>query len=157
MGSVKKLILAIYFFVRRNITHRQPKSVIYDYSKSNLGKNVRISAEVYFDVINPQLITIEDHCVIGMRTSLLTHGPISGGQPIVIRDHVWLGYNVLVLPGCEIGPSSIVGAGSVVTKSFPEGHCIIAGNPAKKIRDLSKIEIDDMRYHLENVIPIGKV
>ena len=42
----------------------------------------------------------------------------------------------MILPGITLGDNTIVGAGSVVTKSFPEGNCIIAGNPAKKIRDL---------------------
>jgi acetyltransferase-like isoleucine patch superfamily enzyme len=44
--------------------------------------------------------------------------------------------NSVILPGVELGPHTIVGAGSIVTKSFPEGNCIIVGNPAKKIKDL---------------------
>ena len=41
-----------------------------------------------------------------------------------------------ILPEVELGDFTIVGAGSVVTKSFPEGYCVIAGNPAKLIRKL---------------------
>jgi acetyltransferase-like isoleucine patch superfamily enzyme len=41
--------------------------------------------------------------------------------------------NAVILPGVTLGDHTIVGAGSVVTHSFPEGHCTIAGNPAKKI------------------------
>ena len=44
--------------------------------------------------------------------------------------------NSVILPGIVLGNHTIVGAGSIVTKSFPEGNCVIAGNPAKKIRDL---------------------
>ena len=44
--------------------------------------------------------------------------------------------NCVILPGVELGDNTIVGAGSIVTKSFKEGKCIIAGNPAKKLRDL---------------------
>ena len=44
--------------------------------------------------------------------------------------------NSMILPGVELGPRTVVGAGSVVTKSFPEGDCVIAGNPAKIIKKL---------------------
>lgn len=54
--------------------------------------------------------------------------------PIKIGDHVWLGANVIVLPGVEIGDGCVVAAGSVVTRSFLENKIIIAGNPARKIK-----------------------
>ena len=38
--------------------------------------------------------------------------------------------------GKTLGNKTIVGAGSVVTKSFPNGNCIIAGNPARVIKEL---------------------
>lgn len=56
--------------------------------------------------------------------------------PIVIKEDCWLGANVVILPGVELGPRTIVGAGSVVTKSFPGGSVVIAGNPAKIIKNL---------------------
>ena len=48
----------------------------------------------------------------------------------------WIGMNSVILPGVTLGPGTVVGAGSVVTHSFPEGHCVIAGVPAKLIRNL---------------------
>ena len=48
--------------------------------------------------------------------------------------------NSMILPGVTLGSHTVVGAGSVVTKSFPEGYCVIAGNPAKKIKAIKKTE-----------------
>ena len=56
-------------------------------------------------------------------------------SPIVVKDNVWLGANVVVLPGVTIGKNTIVGAGSVVTKNL-DSNSVYAGNPAKKIKDL---------------------
>lgn len=57
-------------------------------------------------------------------------------KPIVIGKNCWIGMNSVILGGVSLGDKTIVGAGSVVTKSFPEGNCLIAGNPAKKIKNL---------------------
>jgi acetyltransferase-like isoleucine patch superfamily enzyme len=54
---------------------------------------------------------------------------------IRIGRDCWLGANSVILPAVQLGPKTIVGAGSIVTKSF-SGNCIIAGNPAKIIRSL---------------------
>lgn len=60
--------------------------------------------------------------------------------PIIIGDYCWLGMNSVVTAGVTLGPHTIVGAGSVVTKSFPDGYVVIAGCPAKVIRHLDKKE-----------------
>lgn len=59
-------------------------------------------------------------------------------KPIVIKDHCWIGTHSIILPGVQLGPRTIVGAGSVVTKSFPDGYCVIAGNPAKLVKTLDR-------------------
>lgn len=59
-------------------------------------------------------------------------------KKIVIGDYCWIGMNSTILAGVTLGPSTIVGANSVVTKSFPKGYCVIAGNPAKLIKELEK-------------------
>ena len=56
--------------------------------------------------------------------------------PITIEDDVWIGAHSIILKGVTIGARSIIGAGSVVTKSIP-ADCIAAGNPCKVIRMLS--------------------
>lgn len=56
---------------------------------------------------------------------------------IKIGDYSWIGMNSVVTAGVELGPRTIVAAGSVVTKSFPDGYCILGGVPAKIIKRLS--------------------
>ncbi len=51
--------------------------------------------------------------------------------PIIIGENCWIGMNCVILPGVVLGDYTTVGAGSVVTRSFPNGHCVIAGCPAK--------------------------
>lgn len=62
-------------------------------------------------------------------------------KPIRIGDYCWVGMNALIMAGVELGPSTIVGGGSVVTRSFPDGYCVIAGNPAKVIKYLEKDKV----------------
>lgn len=59
------------------------------------------------------------------------------GKDVVIGENCWIGINTIILPGVQLGNHTIVGAGSVVTKSFLEGNVIIAGNPAKIIKKIS--------------------
>lgn len=55
-------------------------------------------------------------------------------KPVYIGDNVWIGYRAMILKGVTIGDGSIVAANAVVTKDVPP-HCIVAGNPAKVIRN----------------------
>ena len=61
---------------------------------------------------------------------------VSVKKETIIGDYCWIATNACVLAGVVLGPRTIVGAGSVVTKSFPDGNCVIAGNPAKIIKYL---------------------
>ncbi len=55
--------------------------------------------------------------------------------PVVIEDHVWIGFNVGILKGVTIGKGAIIGAGSVLTEDV-EPFTVVAGNPAKIIKRL---------------------
>ena len=54
-------------------------------------------------------------------------------KSVTIQNDVWIGANVIILPGVTIGEGAIIGAGSVVTKDVEE-YTIVAGNPAKVIK-----------------------
>lgn len=58
------------------------------------------------------------------------------GEDVIIGDGCWIGMNAVLLPGVRLGDRTTVGAGAVVTQSFPEGHCIIGGVPARLIKRL---------------------
>jgi acetyltransferase-like isoleucine patch superfamily enzyme len=92
----------------------------------------------------PYLISIGDHCEITSGVKFITH---DGGTwifradknyegskfgPIKIHENCFIGLNSIILPGVEIGPGSIIGAGSVVTKRVPK-NTVYAGNPAKYV------------------------
>lgn len=64
---------------------------------------------------------------------------------VKIGDGCWIGANVIFLPSSGIGDHTIVGAGSVVTKRFPD-YCMIAGNPARIIKVFSKEKKEWERY-----------
>lgn len=69
--------------------------------------------------------------------------------PIVIGDYSWIGMNSVVTAGVTLGPRTIVAAGAVVTKSFPEGFCVLAGVPAKVVKYLDKEKFIPWHYEQE--------
>lgn len=53
---------------------------------------------------------------------------------IFVENHVWLGIDVIALGDTAVGSGSVVGAGTLLKGTYPD-HCVIAGNPARVIRD----------------------
>jgi len=100
----------------------------------------------YIQAING--IEIGDYSIFAPNVGLISanHDPRNldrhlPAPPIRIGKHCWIGMNAVILPGVELGDHTIVGAGSVVTQSFPEGFCILGGIPARIIRKLSPEEL----------------
>lgn len=59
---------------------------------------------------------------------------INRGGPVILFPHVWVGQRAMIMKRVIIGPGSIVGAASVVTKRIGAGVAV-GGNPARVIRD----------------------
>ena len=101
-------------------------------------------------------ITIGKNCHIAPNVGIITtnhdiNDPAKhvNGKDIIISNDCWIGMNSVILPGVVLGPHTIVGAGAVVTKSFPKGFCVLAGVPAKIIKNLDK-EISNKKRDDEN-------
>lgn len=73
----------------------------------------------------------------------------SNDKSVVIGNYCWLGMNSVVLPGVKLGTRTVVAAGSVVTKSFEEGYCVVAGVPAKIVRKLDEKKFKPWREERE--------
>lgn len=114
-----------------------------------IGKGVGIGINVNIDNSYPELITIADGAAVTGPSVLLAHsrppeyyrGVIeSFVAPVTLERNVWIGVGVIILPGVTIGEGSIVSAGSVVARDVPP-HSLVAGNPARRIRELKPDEI----------------
>ncbi len=141
------------------IARKVPKSPFYIHCRANmtrylrfLGARIEERCSIYTAPHNfgtePWLIEIGDDVTLGQGVLLITHDGASrlfrDNMPgtnnldtIVIRDNYCVGNNATLLPGIEIGPDSVVGTGSVVTRTVPP-RTIVAGNPARPIKTLDE-------------------
>ena len=103
--------------------------------KMNIGSHCRISWKAHLDKsVNPKGIYIGDRTQALNGAMILSHDACrSLRTDTVIGKDCVIGVRSIILPGVKIGDSSIVGAGSVVTKDTPP-NSIVAGNPAKVIK-----------------------
>lgn len=95
-------------------------------SRISIGDNVSVGA-------NSVIVDTDFHPLAAQDRRL---SPAEGKTAeVIIEDDVFIGMNCLILKGVTIGRGSVVGAGSVVTRSVPAG-IIVAGNPAQPIREI---------------------
>lgn len=62
-------------------------------------------------------------------------------DPIIIGDNCLFSIGCVILPGVKLGDNTIVGANAVVSKSFPDGNCVLAGVPAEIVKKLDSSKI----------------
>ena len=117
--------------------------------KITIGNNVSINFDCHIACVNKVIIGngvliaskvfITDHFHGDITKKALEQAPsqrkvMSKGE-VNIEDNVWIGEGVCIMPDVRIGENCIIGANSVVTKSFP-ANSVIGGNPAKIIKTI---------------------
>jgi len=129
--------------------------------RCEFGKNITIGDNVYINfgciILDCAKVSIGENALLGPNIGIypLNHAidaeeRLNGGCigiPVSIGKRVWLGGDVKILAGVTIGDDTIIGAGSVVTKSIP-AKVIAAGNPCRVIREIT--EKDKTGYHKES-------
>ena len=123
-----------------------------------VGKN--FFADYHCTILDNGGVEIGDNVMFAPNVSLYTVGhPLDSAlrqqaweqaQPIKIGNDVWLGGNVVVLPGVTIGDNVVVGAGAVVTKDIP-ANSLAAGNPCRVLREITE---KDREHYLKTYMPI---
>ena len=112
----KNIHVGDYFLANYNVT-------ILDIAEFRAGNNVWIGPSTLITTINHPLNPKGRREYLGIA------------KPVTIGNDVWIGGNVTILPGVNIGNNVVVAAGAVVTKDVPD-NSLIGGVPAKIIKEL---------------------
>lgn len=114
-------------------------SRIWSAEEISIGNNVLISHNVNIMDTNAHETDAAERA-ISYRKQVAEGFPKTKGSvetaKVKINDHVWIGFNSIILKGVTIGEAAIIAAGSVVTKDVP-AFCIVAGNPAVVVKSLN--------------------
>lgn len=146
----EQLLQALFPNMEKEVVILSPIYTDYGYN-CRIGEATFINHGAY--LMDAGKITIGSHCFIGPNCGMYTaihamlpeerNRGIERAKPIVLGDNVWLGGNVIILPGVTIGSNTVIGAGSVVTKDIPSG-VVAAGNPCRVMREIT--QADAMEY-----------
>ena len=131
-----------------------------DHRLIEVGNDVFMGLETTINTTVP--VQIHDNVMFGKRVTIMggDHNisqvgtPMrfvkTGGKnvPIVIEKNAWIGTNVTILKGVQIGEGAVVGAGSVVVKSIP-AYSVCAGNPAKPLK--LRFTETELETHLKTI------
>ena len=100
-------------------------------------------------------IRIGDYTILAPNVGLIS----SNHDPADISTHIrssidlgaycWIGMNATIMPGVVLGDHTVVGANSVVTRSFPEGYVVLGGVPAKVIARIDPARCRNFRFEYE--------
>lgn len=115
------------FFANYNLT-------ILDVGKVTIGSNVQFAPNV-------SIYTAGHPLHPDSRNSGYEYG-----LPVTIGDNVWIGGNVVLLPGVTVGSNSVIGAGSVVSRDIPE-WVVAVGSPCRVVRRITE---EDRKYYCKD-------
>lgn len=146
-----RFLRRLYLFFVYKVVYRANNVKYLRFLGAKIGNNCSIYTKPSFFGTEPYLIEIGDNVTIAPECQFVTHDASSrlfrnnypdemskfgdNFAPIIIEDNCFIGIRSIILPGVTIKRNSIVGAGSVVNKSFSEGS-VIVGVPARKISTL---------------------
>lgn len=122
-NTIRLLVISIRHFVLCNIYGM------------NIDKSARISYGAKLDKTNPQGVYIGEESYIASGAIVFTRDFSRGiHKDTFIGKRCFIGANAIIMCGVTIGDEVVVGSGAVVTKDVPS-NCIVAGNPAKIIKE----------------------
>ena len=140
----KALIIKLFGKTSKNFLIESPFTCDYGYQIS-IGKN--FYANTNLTILDAAPVKIGNNVLIGPNVGIYTvNHPIHFkdrnlqleiAKPIEIGNNVWIGGHIVINSGVTIGDNSIIGSGSVVTKSIPS-NVVAAGNPCKVIRKITE-------------------
>jgi len=158
ISSLKNILKGIMIFFKyrkvnfkylgKNVNYKFINSKFHYSDRIVLEDNVQIGENA--DIDGRGGLTIKHGTITAKNVSIITSDHYFEGEdlkaipfdnkiilkPVVINEYVWIGRNVLIMPGVTIGKGVIIGAGSVIVKDIPD-YAIAVGNPAviKRYRD----------------------
>lgn len=140
----KSLIQKLFTKTGEDFIIEQPFMCDYGYN-IEIGKN--FYANHHLIILDANKVKFGDNVFIAPNCGFYTAGhPLDAetrnkgleyAKPIEVGNNVWIGGNVVVLPGVKIGDNTVIGAGSVVTKDIPSG-VVAVGNPCKVIKEIDR-------------------
>jgi acetyltransferase-like isoleucine patch superfamily enzyme len=117
-----------------------PKIVIKAHTHIGMGATIsaiqRIVLEKHVLLARNVYISDHGHAYEDVNTPIMFQG-IRDIRPVSIGEHTWIGQNVCVMPGVQIGKHCVVGGNSVVTRDLPD-FCVAVGSPARVVRQYDK-------------------
>ena len=150
--ALKSILRRMDFMITFYIKCRGDDSAYLRHLGVRVGRNCSIYTRPHNFGTEPWLVEIGDNVTLGQDVMFINHDGASrlfrdllnGMNPlgnrfgaIKIHDNSFIGNRTILLPGVQVGPEAVVGAGSVVTKTVPP-HTVAAGNPARPIKTLDE-------------------
>lgn len=121
-----------------------------------MGKNTKLALRGGCYIQGIGRLFVGDYVSITQNCIIITanHNIYNQDQHIkketIIGDYCWIASNSCIMAGVVLGPRTVVAAGAVVTKSFPDGYCVVAGNPAKIVKLIDKEKFIPRKYVIEH-------